>query len=232
MEMRTSTMSRRSLLTFGGTSLLLAGCQVSPDMIGALAGGSGKDADWGSLIKSFHAALDKVADQTEELIKVQLSYAEVFGLKKRAAYWKGQAIAAKNGRSGLKFAELEKQSKSQQKEISSKLGKSASVSAAGKRKLESGMKRHKKAVENAWVGAAMILKVVIDAQSAKKPTFKDLEAVKYLAEIVKDGPMAIKFVETSKSTYEAYSDAFEFKAKVRVPSKPKLAPMKSSMKRG
>ena len=67
----------------------------------------------------------------------------------------------------------------------------------------------------------MILKVVIDAQSAKKPTFKDLEAVKYLAEIVKDGPMAIKFLETSKSTYEDYAEAFEFKAKIPNLPKPK-----------
>lgn len=87
------------------------------------------------------------------------------------------------------------------------------------------MARHKQAISNAWVGAAMTMKVVIDARSAKKPTFSDTEALQYMREILADGPKAVRFVQTSRETYDAYSEAFEFKAKVRVPSAPKLKPI-------
>jgi hypothetical protein len=97
-------LNRRSFAALGGASLV-SGCLASPDMlIGAAMGGAGNDADFGQLIKSLHAALDKVADQTEKLFLVQASYAEVFGLKKQAASLKGQAIAIKrDGRTGVNF---------------------------------------------------------------------------------------------------------------------------------
>ena len=46
--------------------------------------------------------------------------------------------------------------------------------------------------------------------------------MKYFKEIAADGPMAIKFLETSKSTYDAYAEAFEFKAKIPNIPKPKV----------
>ena len=220
-------MNRRMLLTMGGGAFFLAGCQAAaPGMMGAMMGGSGKDADWGSLIKSLHAALDKIADQTEELISIQASYAEVFKLKDNAAKWKGKAIAAKNGRSGIKLSDVTKASESQQKEIKKLLANGYALDARGKRTLEKGLRRHQKAIENAWVGAAMVVKVVVDARSAKKPSFRDIESVKYMKEILADGPMAIKFVQTSKKTYEAYSDTFAYEAKIVVPKPKKLAPLK------
>jgi hypothetical protein len=221
---KAALINRRSALVFGGSTLFLAGCQgAAPGMMGSLMGGSGAAADWGSLIKSLRDALDKVATQTEELIKIQLAYAEVFGLKDRAAKWKGEAIAAKNGRANLDLGAIKKASESQQKEVTKLLNKGFNLDAKGKQKIEAGMVRHKKAIENAWVGAAMVVKVVIDARSAKKPTFKDTENLKYMKEIVSDGPKAIKFVKTSKVTYEAYADVFAYKAKIKVPTPPKTA---------
>jgi hypothetical protein len=71
----------------------------------------------------------------------------------------------------------------------------------------------------------MIAKVVIDARSAKKPQFTDFEALGYLKEIVSDGPMAMKFLETSKSTYDQYAKAFEFKAQIPNLPAPKVTPL-------
>ena len=226
---KATLLNRRSFAVLGGASLL-SGCLASPDMLtGALTGGAGKDADFGQLIKSLHAALDKVADQTEKLFLVQASYAEVFGLKKRAASLKGQAIAIKrDGRTGVNFRKGEKETKGLLKDVQKKINGGAKLDAAAKRKLQNGMKDHARAIEKAWVGGIMIAKVVIDAQSAKKPTFKDLDSLKYLREIVADGPMAMKFLETSKSTYESYSDAFSAEYAVKVPAKPKVKSLMGS----
>ena len=217
---RTNLINRRSFVLLGSASTL-AGCMAGPEMFGAAVGGAGNDANFGDLIKSLHAALDKVADQTEKLFEIQASYAEVFGLKKRAAALKGEAEAIKrDGRTGVDFSKGSKETKGLVKDIQKKLDSGAVLDANAKRTLERGMASHAKAIENAWVGGIMIAKVVFDAQSAKKPSFSDFESVKYLAEIVKDGPLAISFLETSKSTYEEFSDAFEYKAKIRVPKKP------------
>ena len=63
----TTLLNRRSFAVLGGMSLL-SGCMASPDMlVGAATGGAGKDADFGQLIKSLHAALDKVAEKTKKL---------------------------------------------------------------------------------------------------------------------------------------------------------------------
>lgn len=218
-------LNRRSFVAMGGATFI-AGCQASPDMLGAAIGGAGKEADFGQLVKALHAALDKVADQTEKLFEIQASYAQVFGLKKRAAALEGQAIAIKrDGRTGINFRKGERETKGLLKDINKKLDGKYALNAQAKRTLARGMAEHSRAVENAFVGGVMIAKVVIDAQSAKKPQFTDFEAMGYVREILSDGPLAIKFLETSKSTYEGYSDAFEFKAKVRVPAKPKLKPL-------
>lgn len=221
----TRLLNRRSFVAMGGATFI-AGCQASPEMLGAAMGGAGKEADFGELVKALHAALDKVADQTKELFLIQASYAEVFGLKKQAAEFKGDAEAIRqNGRSSAKFKQAGKRTEGLLEDIQKELDKGRSLDAKAKRNLERGMVRHKKAVENAWVGGIMIAKVVLDARSAKKPQFTDFEALGYVREILADGPMAMKFIETSKSTYEGYSDAFEFKAKIRVPSKPQVKPM-------
>lgn len=215
-------LNRRSFVAMGGATFI-AGCQASPEMLGAALGGAGKEADFGQLVKALHAALDKVADQTEKLFEIQASYAEVFGLKKRAAALEGQAKAIqRDGRTGINFRKGEKETTGLLKDINEKLDGKYALNAQAKRTLERGMVEHSKAIENAWVGGIMIAKVVIDAQSAKKPQFTDFEALGYVREILSDGPMAMKFLQTSKTTYEGYSDAFAFKAKVRVPAKPKV----------
>jgi len=217
-------LSRRSFVAIGGATFV-AGCGggLSPDMLGAAAGGAGKEANFGDLVKALHAALDKVADQTEKLFEIQASYATVFGLKKRAAALEGQAKAIKrDGRTGINFRKGEKETKGLLKDIEKKLNGKIALNAQAKRTLERGMVEHSKAIEDAFVGGIMIAKVVVDARSAKKPEFTDFESLRYLKEIVSDGPLAMKFLETSKATYEGYSDAFEFKAKVRVPAKPKV----------
>jgi hypothetical protein len=217
----TKLMNRRGLMFLGTSAVLLSGCQMAvPGMTGALTGGAGKEADWGSLIKSLHAALDKVADQTEELLNIQASYLDAVGEKDKAAVLKGKAIAMKD-RSGLDLGGAKKETASAKKVVLAALKKGKGKDAAAKRILQSGINRHKKAVENAWVGAAMIVKVVIDAQSAQKPSFKDMEAVGYMKEILADGPKAINFVKTSKSTYEDYAEAFEYEAKIIIPKPPK-----------
>ena len=220
-------LNRRSFVALGGATFI-AGCSggVSPDMLGAAAGGAGKDADFGELVKALHLALDKVADQTEKLFTIQASYAEVFGLKKRAAALEGQAIAIRrDGRTGINFRKGEKETKGLLKDINEKLDGKYVLNAQAKRTLERGMIEHTKAIENAWVGGIMIAKVVLDARSANKPKFTDFEAAGYFREILADGPMAMKFLQTSKATYEGYSDAFAFKAEVRVPPKPKVKPL-------
>lgn len=217
-----SLFNRRAFVAVSG-SALLAGCQMSPDMMGAALGGAGKDADFGSLVKALHAALDKVADQTEKLFEIQASYANVFGLKKRAAALQGEAQAIRrDGRTGINFRKGEKETKGLLDDINKKLSGGANLNAQAKRTLEQGMVQHSVAIQNAWVGGVMIAKVIIDAQSAKKPSFSDIQSLKYVREILSDGPMAVKFLQTSKQTYEAYSDAFAFKAQIKVPPKPKL----------
>ena len=222
-------LNRRSFVALGGATFI-AGCGggLSPDMMGAALGGAGKEANFGDLVKALHAALDKVADQTETLFEIQASYAKVFGLKERAAALEGQAIAIKrDGRTGINFRKGEKETKGLLKDINKKLEGKYALNSQAKQTLERGMARHSKAIEDAFVGGIMIAKVVIDARSAKKPQFTDFEALGYLKEIVSDGPMAMKFLETSKATYEGYSDAFEFKAKIRVPAKPKVKSLMS-----
>ena len=217
-----SKFNRRAFIAMGGASALSA-CQMSGDMMGAAMGGAGSNADFGQLVKALHAALDKVADQTEKLFEIQASYADVFGLKKQAAQMRGEANAIKaSGRTGVNFRQAEKLTKGLQKDINNQLNKGNALDAAAKRTLANGMNEHAKAIENAWIGGAMVLKVVIDARSAKKPSFSDIESLKYFKEIVADGPMAIKFLETSKSTYEDYAEAFEFKAKIPNIRKPKV----------
>lgn len=217
-----SNFNRRTFMVLGGASALSA-CQMSGDMMGAALGGAGSDADFGQLVKALHAALDKVADQTEKLFEIQADYADVFGLKKQAAKMRGEAKAIKaNGRTGIKFRQAEKLTKGLQKDVEKQLNKGVALDSSAKRKLENGMKQHARAIENAWVGGAMVVKVVIDARSAKKPSFSDIESLKYFKEIAADGPMAIKFLETSKSTYDAYAKAFEFKAKIPNIPKPKV----------
>ena len=217
-----SKFNRRAFIAMGGASALSA-CQMSGDMMGAAMGGAGSNADFGQLVKALHAALDKVADQTEKLFEIQASYADVFGLKKQAAQMRAEAKQIKaNGRVGVQFRQAEKLTKGLQKDINTQLNKGNALDAAAKRTLANGMNEHVKAIENAWIGGAMVLKVVIDARSAKKPSFSDIESLKYFKEIVADGPMAIKFLETSKSTYEDYAEAFEFKAKIPNIRKPKV----------
>jgi len=217
-----SNFNRRAFIAMGGASALSA-CQMSGDMMGAAMGGAGSNADFGQLVKALHAALDKVADQTEKLFEIQASYADVFGLKKQAAQMRAEAKQIKaNGRVGVQFRQAEKLTKGLQKDINTQLNKGNALDAAAKRTLANGMNEHVKAIENAWIGGAMVLKVVIDARSAKKPSFSDIESLKYFKEIVADGPMAIKFLETSKSTYEDYAEAFEFKAKIPNIRKPKV----------
>lgn len=213
--------NRRLFLALGGATIV-SGCQMSGDVIGAAMGGAGEEADFGQLVKALHAALDKVADETEKLFEIQASYADVFGLKKQAAEMRGQAKAVKeNGRTGIKFRDAEKLTKGLQKDINTKLSSGVALDDKAKRSLASGMAQHSKAIENAFVGGVMIAKVVLDARSAKKPTFSDIESLKYLREIVADGPMAIKFLETSKTTYDNYAEAYEFKAKIPNIPKPK-----------
>lgn len=217
-----SKYNRRTFMVLGGASALSA-CQMSGDMMGAALGGSGSNADFGALVKSLHAALDKVADQTEKLFEIQADYADVFGLKKQAARMRGEARAIKtSGRTGVNFRQAAKLTKDVQKDIDKQLSKGVALNGAASQKLSNGMNQHARAIENAWVGGVMIAKVVLDARSAKKPSFSDIESLKYLREIVSDGPMAIKFLETSKSTYSAYAEAFEFKAKVPNIRKPKV----------
>jgi len=217
-----SQLNRRTFMVFGGASALSA-CQMSGDMMGAALSGAGSDADFGQLVKALHAALDKVADQTEKLFEIQASYADVFGLKKQAAQMRGEANAVKaDGRTGIKFRQAEKLTTGLQKDINKQLDKGVALDAAARRTLANGMNQHAKAIENAWIGGVMIAKVVLDARSAKKPSFTDIESLKYFKEIVADGPMAIKFLETSKSTYEDYAEAFEFKAKIPNIRKPKV----------
>ena len=217
-----SNFNRRAFIAMGGASALSA-CQMSGDMMGAAMGGAGSNADFGQLVKALHAALDKVADQTEKLFEIQASYADVFGLKKQAAQMRGEAKAIRaSGRTGVKFRQAEKLTKGLQKDINNQLNKGNALDAAAKRTLANGMNEHAKAIENAWIGGVMIAKVVLDARSAKKPSFTDIESLKYFKEIVADGPMAIKFLETSKSTYEDYAEAFEFKAKIPNIRKPKV----------
>ena len=216
-----SKFNRRAFIAMGGASALSA-CQMSGDMMGAAMGGAGSNADFGQLVKALHAALDKVADQTEKLFEIQASYADVFGLKKQAAQMRAEAKQIKaNGRVGVQYRQAEKLTKGLQKDINTQLNKGNALDAAAKRTLANGMNEHAKAIENAWVGGVMIAKVVLDARSAKKPSFSDIESLKYFKEIVADGPMAIKFLETSKSTYEDYAEAFEFKAKIPNLPKPK-----------
>lgn len=217
-----SNFNRRAFIAMGGASALSA-CQMSGDMMGAAMGGAGSNADFGQLVKALHAALDKVADQTEKLFEIQASYADVFGLKKQAAQMRAEAKQIKaNGRVGVQYRQAEKLTKGLQKDINTQLNKGNALDAAAKRTLANGMNEHAKAIENAWVGGVMIAKVVLDARSAKKPSFSDIESLKYFKEIVADGPMAIKFLETSKSTYEDYAEAFEFKAKIPNIRKPKV----------
>ena len=222
----TKLMNRRGLMFLGTSAVLLSGCQMAaPGMVGALTGGAGKEADWGSLIKSLHVALDKIADQTYELLDVQGNYLLAIGEKKKAALLKGKAIAMKDP-AGLDLGGAKKETASAKKVVLAALKKGKGKDDAAKRILQSGINRHKKAVENAWVGAAMIVKVVIDAQSAQKPSFKDMEALGYMKEILTDGPMAISFVKESKSTYEDYAEAFSYEAKIKVPKAPKTPPLK------
>ena len=217
-----SNFNRRAFIAMGGASALSA-CQMSGDMMGAAMGGAGSNADFGQLVKALHAALDKVADQTEKLFEIQASYADVFGLKKQAAQMRAEAKQIKaNGRVGVQYRQAEKLTKGLQKDINTQLNKGNALDAAAKRTLANGMNEHAKAIENAWIGGVMIAKVVLDARSAKKPSFSDIESLKYFKEIVADGPMAIKFLETSKSTYEDYAEAFEFKAKIPNIRKPKV----------
>ena len=118
-----SNFNRRTFMVLGGASALSA-CQMSGDMMGAALGGAGSDADFGQLVKSLHAALDKVADQTEKLFEIQADYAEVFGLKKQAAKMRGEARAIKaSGRTGIKFRQAEKLTKGLQKDVEKQLNK-------------------------------------------------------------------------------------------------------------
>jgi hypothetical protein len=224
-------MSRRNALrvAFGGGAMLLSGC-VSPDMMGAVTGGSGKKANWASLIKEARDAIDLVADQTLNLLTVQKEYATVFKLKDLAAKLQSTINSRKTGNiNNVSFVKsADKLTKTAQKAISKEIGKKAALSAQQKRVLANGLAKHQKSIEKAWVGGIKMAKVLIEAQSAQKPSFKDIEAVNYMREIVSDLPMAIKFLKTSKSTYESYAKAFEYDAKVPLPAARrtmKLAPM-------
>jgi hypothetical protein len=221
-------LNRRSFVALGGATFI-AGCGgagLSPDLMGAAMGGAGKEANFGDLVKALHAALDKVADQTETLFEIQASYAKVFGLKERAAALEGQAIAIKrDGRTGINFRKGAKETKDTFDQIEKKLDNKYALDEQARQKLQRGIVRHSKAIEDAFVGGVMIAKVVIDARSAKKPQFTDFEALGYLKEIVSDGPMAMKFLETSKSTYDQYAKAFEFKAQIPNIPKAKTPPL-------
>ena len=212
-------ISRRNALriTFGGGAMLLSGC-VSPDMMGAAVGGAGKEANWAALIKEARDAIDLVANQALKLEVIQREYATVLELKDLAAQIQLSINNKKTGNvNNVSFIKSSaKLTKTAQKAINKEIARKGALNSQQKKVLANGLVKHQKTIQNAWVGGIKMAKVLVDARSAKKPSFKDMEAVGYLSEIITNVPTAIGFLTESKKTYEVYAEAFEYKAKVPV----------------
>jgi hypothetical protein len=223
----TSKMSRRHmvrLITIGGATSALAACQMNTDMISAGLGGAGTEANWLELGKEFEGGLSLIAGQTDRLLIIQADYAGVLDLKDLEAKLRTEASNMSKGdtfgASSLRTAD--KLSKDAERAIVREVNKAENLSARQQQVLAQGQSSHEDAIQKMWVGVIRISKVLFDARSAKKPSFQDIELVNVAKNITATGPRAMSFGKTSKATYEAYNEAFQYKG-VYVPPRNRVS---------
>ena len=234
-DTETKTFNRRQAISLtAGSSILVLGANqaFAAGLLGnigggLLGGGAGKGADWSTLAKEASKAIGVMAKQTSTLLKVQESYCSVIGLKKEAAAVQKVINDIKSGNVNQNdVGAVEKITKNTEKAVSKALSKKITLDAGQKKKLVDGLATHKKAIQDMWVGVIMVVKVLADAKSAKKPSLTDVDALKSFKQITKDLPVAIKFGKTSKQTFKSYAESFEYKAKIPLSAKQKDLPLK------
>lgn len=222
-----SKISRRHmvrLVTMGGATSALAACQMNADMMAAGLGGAGKEANWLELGKEFDGALSLIAAQTDGLIEIQADYAGVLDLKDLEAKLRAEASKLKRGDT-FGASELRtntRLTKEANEAVVNELNRASGLSARQKQVLAQGQRSHEAAIQKMWVGVVRIGKVFIDARSAKRPSFTDLELLNVARNITTTAPRALDFGKTSKATYEAYNEAFEYKG-VYVPPRNRVS---------
>jgi hypothetical protein len=209
-------MNRRRMLrvvALGGTASALTACQLSPDMLNAGLGGAGGEANWIDLGREFEGAVALIAGQTDTLLDIQADYASVLDLKDEEAKLRAEA---ENWKSGDTFGASELRSadratKNAERAISRKLGQIDALSNRQKQVLANGQERHDQSIQRMWVGVIRVGKVLIDARSAQRPSFRDVELIDVFRNITRTAPRAIAFGETSRDTYTSYNEAFAAK---------------------
>lgn len=208
--------SRRRILHFGmagvGTSFL-AGCAGMGGLAGNLMGGGGEKVDWTTLGNEFTANLAKIADQTDNLLKVQELYASTLGLKDKAADLRALAKRMESG-DPTGAAELDEQitlmtdtANEAVDEVRANAGK---YSAAQKQRLAEGQKQHAQAIRNMWGGVVGIGMTLVKTTNAAPPSVSDIALFDTFKRITQVGPKALAFGETSEATYKEYAAAFEY----------------------
>jgi hypothetical protein len=197
---------------------------MNGDMLAAGLGGAGREANWLELGKEFDASLTLIASQTDKLIEIQADYASVLNLKNLEAKLRAEVTNLRKGdtfgASSLRSAN--RLSNEARKAIVAEVGKANSLSARQLSVLADGQKQHERAIEQMWVGVVRVGKVLIDARSAKRPSIGDIELINVAKNITTTAPRAMEFGKTSKATYEAYNEAFEYKG-VYVPPRAKIS---------
>lgn len=226
MQIKTSLTRRRmlNLTIFGGAAGIVSACQFNPEMMGAALGGAGAEANWLELGKELDSGLSLMAGQTDKLLEIQADYAGVMDLKNLEAKLRAEVVNLRRGdtfgASNLRTATT--LSKNAQKDIVRQVNRAGSLSSQQQRVLARGQQQHEQAIQAMWVGVVRIGKVFIDARNAKRPSIGDIELINVARNITTTAPRALAFGKTSRETYEAYNEAFEFKG-VYVPPKNRIS---------